>query len=312
MVATIGYGNLGRSMALNLRDSAVDVIVGNRDDDYAARARTDGFYALELSEAASQCDIAYVLLPDEVVPTVFTDLMRALKKGSMVVFPSGYNLAFGLVELRADLDACLLAPRMVGEEVRELYERREGFFTYVNVEQDASGVAWERLLGLAFACGSLQKGAMQIDARQEAMLDLFIEQGVGAYFGSAIQIAFQLGVEAGLPPEAMVMEMYMSGEMERTIRSFAEQGFYRSVANHGPTAQFGGFVRSLELDRAAIEKHMRQTLEKIRDGSFAREFQAEMDQGYPRLKVVRSVIESDNPQTAAEESLRAAVKRYEA
>jgi ketol-acid reductoisomerase len=309
VVAAIGYGHLGRSMALNLRDSGLDVIVGNRDDEYVRQAVRDGFNRLEIADAVEQADVVYFLLPDEVVEDVFDDIRGFLKPGTMIVFPSGYNLAFGLIDPPRDVDVCLLAPRMVGVEIRELYEARQGFFTFVNVEQDASGAAWPRLLALARASGSLRRGALRLSARDEATLDLFIEQGVGPYIGTAIQLAFQLGVEAGLPPEAIVLEMYMSGEMAQTMDSWARNGFYRSVGDHGPTAQFGGFIRATNLDRQEMEQRMRSILEQIRDGSFAREFQAEKADGYPRLGVVQQVIAGSDPQTDAEESLRQMLRR---
>lgn len=309
LVAAIGYGHLGRSMALNLRDSGLDVIVGNRDDEYAPRAVADGFNRLPIADAVEQADVVYFLLPDEVVEDVFFEVKRGLKASSMIVFPSGYNVAFGLIDPPGDMDVCLLAPRMVGVEIRDLYEAGEGFFSFVNVEQDQSGAAWDRLLALALASGSLRRGALQLSARDEAALDLFIEQGVGPYIGTAMQLAFQLGVEAGLPAEALVLEMYMSGEMSQTIDSWARNGFYRSVGDHGPTAQFGGFIRATGLDRPDMEQRMRAILEEIRDGRFAKEFQAEKADGYPRLGVVKNVIAGSNPQTKAEESLRKLLKQ---
>lgn len=305
-VATIGYGNLGRSMALNLRDSGLDVVVGNRRDDYFSAVGQDGFEVRSIAEATSQADIVFLLLPDEVVPGLFeVEIAPALKAGAMLVVPSGYNLAYELVSPPAEVDVCLLAPRMVGHEVRALYEAGEGFFAYVNVEQDSSGEAWPRLLALARAAGVLRRGAVRLTARDEATLDLFIEQAVGPYIGTAMQLAFQIGVDSGLPPEAMVLEMYMSGEMSQTMRSFAENGFYRSVGDHGPTAQFGGFLRAIGLDRAEMEGRMRAILNEIRDGSFARQFNEEKEAGYPRLKIVQQVISGNDPQTAAEDSLRA-------
>jgi ketol-acid reductoisomerase len=303
-VAGIGYGHLARSIALNLRDSGVAVVVGNRDDDYIAPAETDGFSVLPISEAVERCDIAYFLLPDEVVPDVFPAVADSLKAGNMIAFASGYNLAHSLIEPPANVDVCLLAPRMLGVETRELYESGEGFFSFVSVENDFSGRAWERLLGLASAVGSLRKGALQLSAADEATLDLFIEQGLGAYFGTALQLSFQLGVEAGLPAEALVLEMYMSGEMARTIGAFARDGFYRSVGSHGPTARFGGFIRSLELDRAGMERRLREALDDIRNGGFASKFQAEKDSGYPSLGLIDKIIDGSDPQSAAESALR--------
>ena len=133
------------------------------------------------------------------------------------------------------------APRMLGEEVRTNFLEGRGFFSYVSVEQDASGTAEARLMALALACGTLARGAMRLSATQEAQLDLLIEQTVGPYLGTAIQLAFDTGVANGLPPEALVLELYMSGEMSRTLQTFAEVGFYRSAAWHGLVAQYGGF-----------------------------------------------------------------------
>src|SRR6202022_1825551 len=119
------------------------------------------------------------------------------------------------VSAAADVDVLLLAPRMLGEEVRTRFLDGRGFFSYVSVEQDASGTAEARLLALALACGTLARGAMRLSATQEARLDLLIEQTVGPYLGTAIQLAFDTGVAHGLPPEALVLEMYMSGGVSR-------------------------------------------------------------------------------------------------
>ena len=273
-VAVIGYGNLGRSMALNLRDSGVDVVVGNIDDEYRSTAAADGFEARGIADAVAAADIVYLLIPDEVMDDVYADAVApGLRAGDGICFASGYALAYGLVSPPDDVDVLLLAPRMLGEEVRHTYNRGEGFFTYVSVENDASGSAWPRLLALASAVGSLRKGAMALSARQEAMLDLLIEQTVGPYLGTAIQIAYQLGTEAGLPAEAMVLEMYMSGEMSRTFQTFAEEGFYRSTTWHGAVAQYGGFLRTLSLDREAMARHFSETLEDISGGGFAARFE---------------------------------------
>ena len=111
-IAVLGYGNLGRSAALNLRDSGVKVRVGNRDDEYAERARAEGFEVVPLATAAGN-DIVFVLLPDEVIPKVFShDVAPGLRPGSAVAFGSGYCLAFGLVKPPPTVDVLLVAPRM--------------------------------------------------------------------------------------------------------------------------------------------------------------------------------------------------------
>ena len=305
-IAVLGYGNLGRSVALNLRDGGLSVRVGNIDDDYRQRAADDGFEVLDLPDAVAGADVVYLLLPDEVIPAVFRDeLEPRLAPGTAVCFASGYVLAFGLVKPRADLDVLLLAPRMLGEEVRRSYLDGSGFLSYVSVEQDSTGRGRERLLALTAAIGSLQRGALGLTAEQEATLDLFIEQSVGPYLGNAFQLAFRLGVEAGLPPEALVCELYMSGEMSRTISTMATAGFFESVRWHGLVAMYGGFLGTMGLDGEGMERHFREVLEQIRTGGFARKLQEEEAQGYPVLDLIDAVTAADNPLTDAERRVRA-------
>jgi ketol-acid reductoisomerase len=298
-VAVLGYGFLGRSLALNLRDSGVaPLVVGNIADKYADQARADGFTVLPIGAAVASSDVVLVLLPDEVVPEVFVaDIAPALAPSSAILFASGYNLAYDLIEPPADVDVLLLAPRMAGENARQRYLNRQGFFAYVSVEQDTSGRAWPRLLGIARAAGVLYAGALELDARREADLDLFVEQTVGAVVGVAIMSAFNLGVEAGIPAEAMVMEMYMSEEMEMVFRSFREKGFFRASDTHGPTALYGGFVRTMQLMMSDLGSRFRETLEEIQSGEFARQFQAEREAGYPTLSQAQAMTAEESPVT---------------
>jgi ketol-acid reductoisomerase len=134
-VAVIGYGNLGRSFALNLRDSGVRVVVGNVDDAYRARAADDGFPAAGIAEAVGQADVVYLLVPDQAIPAVFAgEVAPRLRPGAALVFASGYALAYRLVEPPAGIDTLLLAPRMLGEEARTSYVDGSGFLSYVSVE----------------------------------------------------------------------------------------------------------------------------------------------------------------------------------
>jgi ketol-acid reductoisomerase len=303
-VAVLGYGNLGRSAALNLRDSGAKVRVGNREDEYAHLARADGFEVVSLAEAASDT-MVFVLLPDEVIPIVFeSDIAPALRAGAAVAFGSGYCLAFDLVRPPAHVDVLLLAPRIAGAQSRIRYQAGKGFWAFVGVEADRSGQALRRLLGLAEAFGALRAGAVEMTAAREAALDLFVEQTVGALMGTAMLAAFDVGTEAGIPSEALVMEMYMSGEMEGVFRSFRETGFLRASEEHGPTALFGGILRTLELDREAIASTFRATMADIASGAFARRFQEEARSGYPMLSVAREMTRGPSPITDAEDRLR--------
>jgi len=310
-VAVVGYGNVGRPLALNLRDSGVKVRVGNIADGSRAMAESDGFEADDISTAVASADLTLALVPDHVIDECFaTAIGPALRPGSALCFASGYSLAFGLVEPPSDVDVLLFAPRMVGAAVREAYLRGDGFLSYISVEQDASGHALARLLGLAGAAGSLRLGALALSARQEAILDLLVEQTVGPYLGTAIQLAFQAGTEAGLPAEALVLEMYQSGEMSETFQAFAQQGFYRAVGIHGTTAQYGGYLRTLDIDAGAMAAQFRATLADIADGGFARKLAEEKTSGYPTINAISGITAGDDPMSQAEDRARAGLGRH--
>ncbi len=299
-IAVLGYGHLGRSLALNLRDAGLGhLTIGNIADDYAQMARTDGFTALPIGEAVAASDVLLVLLPDEIMPEVFdADIGPNLTAGSALTLASGYTLAYQLIKPPPDVDVLLLAPRLGGELIRERFLNGRGFFAYLSVEQDGSGKAWTRLLGLAHAAGILRAGALELDARREADLDLFIEQSLGAVVGVAIMSAFSLGVEAGIPPEAMVMEMYMSGEMETVFRAFRERGFFRASDTHGPTALYGGFLRTMQFMQSGLADSFRETLQEIQSGQFARRFQGEREAGYPMLSQAQLMSAESSPVTS--------------
>jgi ketol-acid reductoisomerase len=309
-VAILGYGGLGRPLALNFRDSGVGVTIGNIADEYADRARTDGFVVSSPGDAVSKADIVLILLPDEVIPEVFdAEIAPRLAPGSAIAFGSGYTLAYELIKPPAHVDTLLLAPRMAGETARQRFVDQQGFFAYISVEQDASGKAWSRLLGLAHAAGVLQIGAMELSARQEADLDLFIEQSLGAVIGTAVLTAFAVGQEAGLPPETLVMEMYMSEEMENVFRAFRERGFFRSAQTHGPTALFGAYRRTLQLMQSELASQFADTLQEIQSGVFAQHFQAEREAGYPTLSQANAMLTEDNEIEQAESRIRELFQR---
>lgn len=304
-IGVIGYGNLGRPLALNMRGSNVpSIIVGSERGQPWQRAKKDDFPVFSIAEACAKSDVALLLLPDEVMTDLYeTEIAPNLNKSSAVVFASGYNLAYNLVKPEKSLDVLLLAPRMIGKAIRENFLQGQGFPSFVSVEQDTTGQAWPILLALAKATGSLRTGVMVLNATQEAYLDLFIEQGLGPLIGAGILASFQVGVEAGLPAEALVIEMYKSGEMSQTFQAMATLGFFRQVKIHGFAAAFGGMIRSVALDRESIEQNMRQVIAEIKNGSFVRQLQAEKEGGYPSLSLLEEMLQADNPVTTAEENL---------
>jgi ketol-acid reductoisomerase len=309
-IAIIGYGNLGRPLALNLRDSGINpLIVAEAPGPAWDLALADGFRVESALDAASEADVVLPLLPDETMPDIYRDhLAPALSSGKAVVFASGYNLAIRRIVPGPDLDVLLLAPRMIGVGIRECYQRGLGFPSFVSVEQDATGQAWPVLCALAKAMGSLRSGAMVLSAEQETHLDLFVEQTVGPDLAAAILTAFQVGMEEGLPAEALALELYMSGEVGRTIEAMAEFGFFEQVKLHGFTAAYGGMVRFMALDRDSQARGYSQVMKEIKDGTFAARLREEVDSGFPTQGLLDGMLGSDNPVSLAEDRVRRAMR----
>ena len=274
-VAAIGYGNQGRSQALNLRDSGFDVRVGNLEDEYAEQARADGFEVLGIAEAAARGNVVMLLLPDEVMPEVYgRDVAPGLQAGDLLDFASGYNVAFGLIEPPPGVDVVMVAPRMIGPGVRERYVSGEGFPSFVGVGQDATGRARARLLALARALGSTRSGCIEVSPEDEAALDLFTEQAFAPAFGQVLRSAVDTLVEAGFPPEAVLLELYLSGEFAYSLEKGREVGMARQHEYHSHTSQYGTITRAPRFFDvgAELSQKMAAILEEIRSGAFAREW----------------------------------------
>lgn len=274
-VALIGYGNQGRAQALNLRDSRVNVIVGNIRDRAGAAAKEDGFPVSNIAEACEQADVVMLLIPDEIMPEIFkTYVAPNLAPGNMVVFASGYNIAFNLITPPDYVDVTLVAPRMIGVGVRETYVSRSGFPSFVGVHHDATGNAKARMLAIAKGIGSTRAGCIEMSMHDEATLDLFTEQAFGPAFGRVLITAIELLIEAGYPPEAVLLELYLSGELAYSFDKMREVGMMKQMDFHSRTSQYGTVTRSARFMELAepIKEKMSAVLEEIRSGSFADEW----------------------------------------
>jgi ketol-acid reductoisomerase len=287
-LAVIGYGNLGRPFALNLRDSGIKLIVGNIEDESAAQARADGFEVLGIADAASQADVKLMLMPDEAVPEVYLQYISpTLRPGHTLVFASGYNIAFGFIEPPPFVDVLMLAPRAIGTGVREGYTTGKGFLSYVAVGQDSTGKAWSRLLALALYAGSLRAGALELTFRQEAELDLFVQQALLPALQTLMLTAADLLVKEGYPSDAALLDLYMSGELAYTLNKAAEIGLHDTLKLYSLTGQYGILSRIERFHEPKLRRQMEIALEEIRGGKFAQEWAAEYANGYPRLEALR-------------------------
>jgi ketol-acid reductoisomerase len=276
LIAVIGYGNQGRAQALNLRDSGLRIIIGNREDKYKKRAEKDGFETYDIAEAIKKAHIFFFLTPDEIMKNLFaTEIIPNLKENDSLIFASGYNIAFNIISLPSNVDVLLIAPRMIGMGVRECYLNKKGFFTFIGIHQDASGFAKENLLALSKGVGALTKGAIEVNFKQEAVLDLFNEQGFGPLFGQVLLRSIQILLDAGYPPEAVLVEMFMSGEMSYTYEKMAQVGLVKQTNFHSQTSQYGSMSRGIKFRGISREigKKQKEILEDIESGKFAREWE---------------------------------------
>ncbi|MCC8162074.1 MAG: ketol-acid reductoisomerase [Lachnospiraceae bacterium] len=305
-IALLGYGNQGRSQALNMRDSGVtNIVIGNRRDESYEQAKTDGFHVCSIEEAVSQADIIFVLLPDEACPEIYNTQMKPyFKKGVILNFASGYNLTFHNIELPADSDVVMAAPRMLGQGVREMYLSGEGYPAFVAVAQDASGMALEYGKAICKAIGATRKGAIEGKIDDETFLDLMTELGVLPLVYKVFAEAFRLEVEMGHPEEAVLTEAYLSKEMAFLWEQAAERGLFRQLCLHSHTAQYAQLKRFEEIDSSMIRSFLKDSYDSIKSGTFNEEWQNEQKTYHlEHLEQLRQRA-LDTEVTKAEDSLR--------
>ena len=288
-VAILGYGNQGRAQALNLRDSGANVVVGNRQDEYFEQAKADGFQPTPIHEAAAAADYLLVLTTDESQPQIWdVQIAPGISAGNTLVWASGYNVGYELIQPPPDVDAVMIAPRMTGNMVRAHIEQGKGAIAQVAVHQDASGAAWDRMMALARGIGATRAGVFKSTFREEAELDLFAEQVVWAGLVAWFEECFKLGVEHGFSPELMVLELYASGEASEILGLMARNGFYKQMAHHSTTSQYGTLSRAPQLLNDEIREKMRETLVNgIKGGAFAREWSQEQATGAATLATLK-------------------------
>jgi ketol-acid reductoisomerase len=279
-VAVVGYGNQGRSWALNLRDSGFDVQVCVRADASRDQAAADGFRPGTI-EDANDADVVCILVPDDVIPLL---PLTGNPKGLTIV-ASGYTLAFDRFDPAGDVG--MIAPRMLGPEVRLCYEEGIGFITAVGVHRDVTGTAHARTLAVAKAIGGLRQGGIELTPMQEAVLDLAVEQALAPALTLVNGTFVQVMLEQGIPLEAVITELVLSGEVERTMRLVREAGYAAQFEYHSPTSQYGQLVRRDEYDGAEIGATMRRLVDDIASGRFADEWDQEAEAGYPTLERLR-------------------------
>ncbi|WP_018334920.1 ketol-acid reductoisomerase [Actinomycetospora chiangmaiensis] len=283
-VAVIGYGSQGHAHSLSLRDSGVDVRIGLPESSKSrAKAEEEGLRVVTPAEAAAEADLIMILAPDTKQRQIYADdIAPNLKSGDAIFFGHGFNIRYDLIKPPSDVDVAMVAPKGPGHLVRRQFVDGKGVPCLIAVEQDASGHAEALALSYAAAIGGGRAGVIKTTFTEETETDLFGEQAVLCGGTSAlVQAGFETLVEAGYQPEIAYFECLH--ELKLIVDLMWEKGIYGQRYSCSDTAEYGDLTRGPRIINSAVKDEMRRVLTEIQDGSFAREWIAEDDNGRPNF-----------------------------
>ena len=288
-VAILGFGSQGHAHALNLHESGVDVMVGLRAGSASRDAVEAGGLAVgTIAEAVEGAQLVALLLPDQVQKAVYEqDVAPNLAEGAALLFAHGFNIHYGRVKAPAGHDVLMVAPKGPGHVVRRLFTEGLGTPAVVAVAQDASGQALQLALAYGTAIGAGRAGMIETTFEEETETDLFGEQAV-LCGGTAelVRAGFETLVEAGYQPEVAYYECLH--ELKLIVDLIWEGGLSHMRWSISDTAEYGDFTRGDRIIDDHVRGKMREVLGEIQDGTFAREWIAEMDSGERNLEEMRA------------------------
>jgi ketol-acid reductoisomerase len=290
-VAILGYGSQGHAHALNLADSGVDVMVGLREGSSSwAAAEEAGLKVGTVPEAVKDAQIVAFLLPDGPQAQVYTEEVAPnLAPGAALLFAHGFSIHYGRIAPPEGHDVIMVAPKGPGHILRRVFEDGYGIPALVAVQQDASGQARELALGYAAGIGSARVGIIETTFKDETETDLFGEQSVlCGGLTQLIQLGFETLTEAGYAPELAYYECLH--EVKLIVDLVYEGGIERMHYSISDTAEYGSHAVGPRVVDEHVRENMRKVLKDIQDGTFAREWIAEMDRGAPALAEARAEL----------------------
>jgi ketol-acid reductoisomerase len=287
-VAVIGYGSQGHAHALNLHESGVEVEVGLREGSPSwAAAEAAGLTVRTIPEAVRGAELVAMLLPDQVQPAVYAEHVEPnLEPGAALLFAHGFNVHYGRIAPPEGHDVIMVAPKGPGHVVRRLYTEGYGTPAIVAVERDASGNAFEKARAYGAGIGAGRAGMIETTFQEETETDLFGEQAV-LCGGTAelVKAGFETLVEAGYQPEVAYYECLH--ELKLIVDLMWEGGLSHMRWSISDTAEFGDYTRGPKIIDERVRESMRAVLGQIQDGTFAKEWIADMEQDEARLKGLR-------------------------
>jgi len=283
-VTILGYGSQGRAHALNLKDSGFNVVVGLRSSGASwAKAEADGLSVQEPNDAVKGAAIVMFLTPDMVQKSLYQAVVDDIDKGAMLMFAHGFAIQYQQVEPRADLDVSLIAPKGPGGLVRRQYEEGHGVPCLVAVHQNASGNALNIALAYSAGIGGARAGVIETTFQEETETDLFGEQAVLCGGATELIVAgFETLVEAGYQPEVAYYEVMH--ELKLIVDLLHEGGLRKMHKFISDTAAWGDMISGPRVVDDASRAAMKAVLTDIQDGTFARNWIAENENGMPEFK----------------------------
>ena len=304
-VTIIGYGSQGHAHAQNLNESGVKVTVGLRRGGASwAKAEGAGLKVAEIAEAVKAADVVMILLPDEQIADVYKkDVEPNIKQGASLAFAHGFNVHYGQVQPREDLDVWMVAPKAPGHTVRNTYRQGGGVPHLIAVYADKTGKARDLALSYAAANGGGKAGIIQTSFREETETDLFGEQAV--LCGGAVELikmGYETLVEAGYAPEMAYFECLH--ELKLIVDLIYEGGIANMNYSISNNAEYGEYVTGPRVVTEATKDAMRQCLKDIQTGEYAKSFILENKAGAPTL-ISRRRLTAEHPIEQVGEQLRA-------
>lgn len=284
-VAILGYGSQGRAHALNLHDSGFDVVVGVRlGGPSAEQAQADGLSVASIADATRGAQVVTMLLPDTTQPEVFAEHVAAnLEPAAMLLFAHGFNIHYRTLKVPASIDVTMIAPKSPGALVRREFAKGQGVPCLLAVHQDHTGSAHARALAYAHGIGGTRAGVLETSFAEETETDLFGEQAVLCGGVTELVVAgFETLTEAGYQPEVAYFECLH--ELKLIVDLMYEGGLAKMHRYVSDTAKYGDLTRGPRIIDAGVRSRMREVLEEVRNGTFAREWIAENEGGCSEYK----------------------------
>jgi ketol-acid reductoisomerase len=287
-VAVVGYGSQGHAHALNLKDSGASVRVGLPVTSRSrAKAQAAGLTVGTVAEVSKWADVVMILIPDTSQAKVYREEIEPnLAPGDMLMFAHGFNIRFGAIQVRPDVDVSMVAPKSPGHRVRELYVEGAGTPALIAIHQDATGRARELTLSYAKGIGVTRAGVLETTFAEETETDLFGEQAVLCGGVSAlIKAGFDTLVQAGYQPEIAYFECLH--ELKLIVDLIYQGGLNYMRYSVSDTAEHGDYTGGPKIVTAETRQAMQQILKDVQDGTYAKNWIAENDKGRPWFNATR-------------------------